>query len=117
MALERIPPPSRINFHTRNVSEDWKKWKEEFSLYVDLALKDKEELEKVKMFTYLISSEGREIYNTMKWDDEEKDRALATVIGNFDKYCQPKKNETVERFKFNRRAQGDMRLLINISLR
>ncbi|XP_061178377.1 uncharacterized protein K02A2.6-like [Saccostrea echinata] len=101
---ERLAPPGKIKLNSRNLAEDWRKWKEEFSLYVSLTVKD-EEASKLQLFKYLIGSDGREIYNTLKFEKEEKDRTLKMALEAFDKYCRPKKNETVERFRFNTRKQ------------
>ena len=77
-----------------------KKWREEITLYLDLAAKTDEKERKVQLFLYLIGSKGREIYGTMQFETEEKDRRLS-----FGEYCDPKKNETVERHKFFTRNQ------------
>ncbi|XP_060070555.1 uncharacterized protein K02A2.6-like [Ylistrum balloti] len=107
MALERIPPPHTLNFNTKTVADDWTKWREEFLLFTELALKGAEEQEKLKMFKYILGSEGREIYKTLKWDVDEKEITVNIALEKFENYCKPKKNETVERFKFNVRKQGD----------
>ena len=72
-----------------------KKWREEITLYLDLAAKTDEKERKVK---------GWEIYGTMQFETEEKDRTLE-LIQSFGEYCDPKKNETVERHKFFTRNQ------------
>ena len=58
---ERLGPPGKIKFNSKNLAEDWRKWKEEFSLYVSLTVKD-DEPSKLQLFKYLIGSDGREIY-------------------------------------------------------
>ena len=59
------------------------------------------------MFKYLIGPEGREVYKTLPFDNIEEKRTVTDLINAFDIYCRPKKIETVERFKFNMRVQGD----------
>ena len=105
MALERLTPPGKIKFNTKNISEDWRKWREEFELYASLSLKDEEDKAKLQLLKYLIGADGREIYSTLKIDKEEKDGGLKDVLDAFDTYCRPKCNETVERFRFNVRKQ------------
>ena len=83
------------NWRTRG-----KKWREEIALYLDLVTKTDEKERKVKPFLYLIGSKGREIYGTMPFETEEKDRTLDELIQSFGEYCDPKKNETVVRHKF-----------------
>ena len=41
----------------------------------------------------------------MQFETEEKDRTLDELIQAFGEYCDPKKNETVERHKFFTRNQ------------
>ncbi|XP_070567222.1 uncharacterized protein [Ptychodera flava] len=103
--MEHIKAPEMLDFHTKNLAVVWKRWKEELSLYVDLTMAGKEESQKCKLFLYLIGREGREIHETMKFDSEEKDRKLEDLVKAFDNYCNPKKNETVERYKFFSRSQ------------
>ena len=108
--MERLPPPSKLSFANKTgsvLADDWRKWKDEFKLYCDLALAEVDDEAKIKMFKYLIGPEGREIYETQRWTDDESVRTLDTVLKAFDSYCEPQKNETVERFKFNMRNQND----------
>ena len=101
---ERLAPPGKIKYNSKNIAEDLRKWKEEFSLYVSLTVKE-DEHSKLQLFKYLIGNDGREIYNTLRFEKEEKDRTLKMALDAFDNYCRPKKNETVERFRFNTRKQ------------
>ena len=103
--MDKLNAPDTLNFDVTNLAHTWKKWKEEFSLYVDLAMEDKDEKQKVKMFKYLIGTRGREVYDTLAFTDNEENRTLKIVIEKFDAYCNPMRNETVERYKFNSRNQ------------
>ena len=58
-----------------------------------------------KVILYLIGSQGREIYDTMAFEVPASERSLTQVLAAFDTHCKPKKNETVERFKFFSRSQ------------
>ena len=71
---------------------------------MDLATKKDDNETKVKLFLYLIGSKGREIYETMEFETLEKDRTIE-LLRSFDEYCDPKRNETVERHKFFMRNQ------------
>lgn len=103
--MDQLKAPDRLNFDSPNLSQTWKKWREEFTLYADLALADKDDKHKVKMFRYLIGNRGREVYDTLTFVEVEDERTLQTVIEKFDAYCNPMKNESVERYKFNSRNQ------------
>ena len=72
---------------------------------MDLAMNGRDEATKVKLFLYLIGSQGREIYVTMAFEIPASERTLTQVLEAFDGHCNPRKNETVERFKFFSRTQ------------
>ena len=61
---------------------------------------------KVKLFLYLLGSQGQEIYSTMTFEAPGHERNLQQVMDAFDKHCKPKKNETVESYKFFSRFQN-----------
>ena len=105
MALERLTSPGKIKFNTKSISEDWRKWREEFELYASLSLKDEEDKGILQLLKYLMGADGREIYSTLKIDKEEKEIGLKDVLDAFDIYCRSKRNEMVERFRFNVRKQ------------
>ena len=65
----------------------------------------RDEVTKVKLFMYLIGSQGREIYDTLAFEIPASERTLTQVLEAFDGHCNPRKNETVERFKFFSRTQ------------
>ena len=67
---------------------------------------DDNEPAKVKLFLYLIGTRGREIYETMTFANAPENRTLLMVTEAFDNYCNPKRNETVERYRFNMRNQS-----------
>ena len=60
----------------------------------------------VKLFLYLLGTQGREIYSTMTFEAPGLERNLKQIMDAFDKHCNPKKNETVERYKFFWRFQN-----------
>lgn len=81
-----------------NVSKSWKTWKEEFTLYLELALPDAEEKAKVKLFYYLIGERGRELCATLIGTQARV--KVSGLMEKIDEYCNPKVNETVERYRF-----------------
>jgi len=66
---------------------------------MDLAMHKRDEKGKVKMLLYNIGTKGREIYETLHFQKNRDDRTLQDVMNAFDEHCNPKKNETVERYK------------------
>lgn len=51
----------------------------------------RDEATKVKLFLYLIGSQGREIYDTIAFDVPASERSLTPVLAAFDGHCNPKK--------------------------
>ena len=60
-------------------SDSWKRWKQELEFNMDLAMNGREEATKVKLFLYLIGSQGREIYDTMAFEVPASERTLTQV--------------------------------------
>ena len=96
--MDRIRPPANIDMKVRDLSRTWKRWREELTLYIDLAMAKKEDQIKVKMFQYLVGTTGRELFKTLGLTNESK---LVDVLEAFDAHCDPKKSETVERYRFS----------------
>ena len=103
--ITQLKPPAQLDFDATNLADSWKRWKQELELYMDLAMNGRDEATKVKLFLYLIGSQGREIYDTMAFEIPASERTLTQVLEAFDGHCNPRKNETVERFKFFSRTQ------------
>ena len=99
--MEGLRPPPQFDVEASNLPQAWRQWKEEFNLYTDLAMADKDDKTKVKMFMYLMGSKGRELYQTIKPTTE----TLASVLKVFEDHCNPPRNETVDRYKFFTRNQ------------
>ncbi|CAC5370552.1 unnamed protein product [Mytilus coruscus] len=72
--------------HEDNLSEKWKRWKQTMNLYLEVAM------------------EGREIYNTFNFGENEADK-LDVLLKKFEDYCITKKNVTVIRHRFNTRSK------------
>ena len=75
---------------------------------MELAMVGKKEETIVKLFLYIVGSQGREIYETLSFDQEPKERSFKDIVEAFSNYCDPKKNETVERYKFFTRVQENL---------
>ena len=103
--ISQLKPPGKLDFDGPNLATSWKRWKEEIELYMDLAMGGKDESTKVKLLLYLMGSKVREIYETIHFTTAVNERTLKEVMEAFDKHCNPKKSETVERYKFFQRTQ------------
>ena len=105
--ITQLKPPGGLDFDSTDLSHTWKRWSEEIQLYMDLAMEGRDEKVKVKMFLYIIGSKGREIYETLHFEKARDERTLQGVMNAFEEHCNPKKNETVERYKFFTRIQEE----------
>lgn len=105
--MEGLKPPSPWSMDTANMSKSWNAWKEEFSLYVELAMPEAEEKTRVKLFYYLIGEQGRALCQTLIGTEPRV--TVSRLMSKFDDHCNPKVNETVERYRFFARnqAQGE----------
>ena len=88
--ITQLKPPAPLDFEATNLANSWKRWRQEVELYMDLATCGREESMKVKLFLYLLGSQGREIYSTMTFEAPGHERNLK-VMDAFDKHCNPKK--------------------------
>ena len=104
-SLTQLRLPTEFDFDARNLSLACKRWKDEVDLYMDSAMVGKTEGTKIKLLLYMVGSKGREIYDTLPFEQHPEERSFKDVMDAFSNYCDPKKNETVERYKFFSRVQ------------
>ena len=77
-----------------NIAENWRKFMQEFELYMLAAGYDeKPSKQKIALLLHVSSKQAIEVYNTFAFSEEEEGE-YQSVIGKFDAYCNPKKNET-----------------------
>ena len=107
--MKHLKPPNVMDFSTADgisIAEKWRQWQQAMRLYIDLCMDDKPEKDKCKAFLYVIGPAGRDIiFTALVLKDDEKDK-IDVLFKKFEEYCKPKKNVTVERYKFNTRCQG-----------
>lgn len=104
--MEGLKPPPTLGLDSANLAKTWKSWKEEFTLYTDLTMPGAEETTKVKLFNYLLGERGRELLTTLESGSTSARRTVSSMMALFDEHCNPKLNETVERYRFFVRNQG-----------
>ena len=103
--MNQLPPPKPLSF-IRNVAENWRRWIQQFRLYLNATGFDKKPAQ-VQCSTLLTvaGEEAFEIFNTFGLSDEDKVK-IDVVIKKYEEYCTPKKNVTYKQHVFNTRAQG-----------
>ena len=106
--MEGLKPPGDMDFSSTlgatDVAENWQRWKQTMKLYIQLCLEGKSEKEKCNTFLYVIGQAGRDIYNAMMLQENERDK-IDILFRKFEENCKPKQNITIERYRFNSRIQ------------
>ena len=93
-------PPQPLTFNG-NVSNNWRGWKQELTLYLDATeSSDKSDKVKSSIFLTCIGKKGLEIHNTFTFDSDGDNMKLDQIIQKFDSYCAPRKNLTFLRYTF-----------------
>jgi len=59
----------------------------------------------LETFLHVAGPEALEVYNTFTWDSDDDQNKVDKIVEKFDQYCNPRKNVTWERHKFNTRNQ------------
>ncbi len=119
---DRLPP----ELDCSNLAREWPVWKRTFQMYMIATGKDVEsESKKIATFLWLVGARAMDIYSTLFPNDGStngilgkpataKDtnesnatRTLQAVIEAFDGHCIPRKNGTMESFKYNTIVQKE----------
>ncbi|XP_029055276.2 uncharacterized protein K02A2.6-like, partial [Osmia bicornis bicornis] len=99
-------PPKSLSLEG-NISENWRKFKQAFEIFINASGKSKTEEEvKVAILLNLIGEEAVELFNTFTLTEQQK-KVTQNVIDAFEAYCMPKKNVVYERYLFNNRNQKE----------
>ena len=102
--MESLRQPDGLEM-SGNLSENWKKFRQEFELYlVASGLDTKTDKQKVALLLHVAKKQAIDVYNTFSFEVDTPN--YDTVVAKFESYCNPKKNETYERFVFNSRNQA-----------
>ena len=81
-------------------------------------LGNKSEEQNIALLLHVAKSSAIEVYNTFSLDstNEASSGIFANALGKFEKYCNPKKNVTYERYIFLaiKRGATQLRVLLQI---
>ncbi|KAK3745993.1 hypothetical protein QZH41_005776 [Actinostola sp. cb2023] len=104
--MEGLKPPRALSFEG-HVAENWRRWIQQFRLYLNATGRDKksEEMQCSTLLT-VAGEDAVEVYNTFELNEAEQ-KKIELLISKFEQYCTPKKNVTFERHIFNTRNQVD----------
>ncbi|KAK7096845.1 hypothetical protein V1264_003892 [Littorina saxatilis] len=93
-----------INWDSRNLQEEWRKFKQHAELMFAGPLHKSAEPEKCAYLLIWTGERGREIYNTWSLSDEES-KQLQVLYKKFEQHTTPKKNTLFARYLFLNRKQ------------
>ncbi|GBO11593.1 hypothetical protein AVEN_7086-1 [Araneus ventricosus] len=88
-----------------NVAENWRKFKQQFTIYMKASGHDKKDSDvKVAIFLNAVGEEAIELFNTFDLQEEDRND-YNKVLTEFENHITPKTNVVVQRFIFNSRMQ------------
>lgn len=99
--MEALTPPEGLTITgNSNLCQHWKKFKQRFELFCTAAGYDgKTEKVKTSLLLHIIGEEGLDLYNTFTFEGTDNQR-IVPVMAKFDEHFNPRKNETMERYRF-----------------
>jgi len=103
--MDKLSPPEALNFDG-NTADNWRRWKQRFEIFsLASGLSGKDAKIQAATFLHVAGTEALKIYNTFTWDSDKDKGKVDKITKKFDEYCNPRKNVTWERHKFNTRNQ------------
>ena len=96
-----IRPPPQIDVNATNLAYEFRKWKELVQLYLEAG----EHTRKPKatqraLIQYCAGPSIVEVSSQFVYGDDEDRNDLAVLLGKIETFCNPNKNETLERYRF-----------------
>ncbi|KAG1654266.1 hypothetical protein GQR58_025141 [Nymphon striatum] len=99
--MSLLKPPGPLTLDAKH----WDEWLRAFELYMCASeLGEKPAKVQCATFLHVAGAHAQQLYATFDFSADERDR-LDILQEKFRCFCQPKKNLTVSRFKFNTRRQ------------
>ena len=92
----QFKPPSPLCLEG-NLSENWKRWRQHFELYLKATkAEQKDEETQVVILLHCIGEDDLEVFNTFEFGTEEDKKKLDLVLKKLEDYCSPRKNTLFE---------------------
>ena len=81
--MDALPPPALLEL-SGNLSENWKKFKQRFQLYIDATgAAEKNNKQKMSLLLHVIGEPALDLYNTFVWEETEDCLKLDKVLQHF----------------------------------
>lgn len=105
--MEFFKPPGALLLKG-NLSENWRRFEQSFDIYLNAsALSTKDDARKIAILLNTAGEEAIEIYNNFVWTTAAEKLKFSSVLEQFKKYCNPRKNIRYNRYLFYKRSQDD----------
>ena len=105
--MERLKPPGPLSFEG-NVGQTWKTWRKAFDFYLVATESDTKSYKiKTSILLTCIGERGREIYEIFEFTTAGDSLKLTPVLDQFEAYCNPRSNTTINRHKFFTYCQAE----------
>ena len=101
---------SHLSFTSGNIAEQWRRWEQQFRVYYTAAeLVKKGAKTRVAILLHCAGPEAQDIHSNFVFSDAEGDKEddYNSVLKKFKEYCEARKNEVFERYKFWQRDQHE----------
>ena len=93
--MNHLPPPNPFTFEG-NVAGNWRRWIQQFRLYLNATGLDKKPQQQLCSCLLTVAGpEALELFNTFALSDADQTK-IEVVISKFEEYCTPKKNVTYD---------------------
>ena len=88
--MQALQQPPNLQL-TCNVSENWRRFKQRFQLYLSAISADgKNAKTKASVFLHVVGEEALEVYNNFQFTVEADKMKLDKILEKFEAYCIPK---------------------------
>ncbi|CAI5671480.1 unnamed protein product [Oreochromis niloticus] len=97
--MDGLHPPPILQL-TGNVAENWRRFKQRFTLYLSaIGLDEASDKKQASVFLHVVDVEALEVYNNFTFTDGDGIK-LNKIMEKFEAYCIPKRSVTFERHRF-----------------
>ena len=105
--MDALPAPAPLAIHDANVAELWTTFQQPWEHYAAATeVAKKSEKAQVGVLMTVMGAEGRAVFATFTWADQDNAGKMKPVMKKFEEYCQKKNNVPFERYRINSRQQG-----------
>ena len=103
---DTLPTPGQFDVTTEGAASLWSDWKDRWMCYSDaMELDQKSKKVQVSTMLTIMGSEAHKVYKQLSWESEADKLDPFKVLEGFDRFVEPRRNNTYERYKFNSRNQ------------